>query len=113
MAPPLNPIVEIRSHQHIFESGLLLQRWPTTNEQIKSTGRRESSSINMSPSELPQLIQVPLNSEMAGRLRRWAESSGQSIEQIAHQLLRASITVLGDQSHWSVAPADEPPANRP
>jgi hypothetical protein len=86
-----------------------------------TTGRRESSSINMSPSkplecrrnESPQLIRVELDSEMAGRLMRWAESSGQSIEQIAHQLLRASITVLGDQPPWSDAPSGDPPTSQP
>jgi len=45
------------------------------------------------------------------QLQRWSASNGRSVEDIAAQLLSASVRVMGDLSAWPADPPGAPPAS--
>lgn len=58
-------------------------------------------------------IVLELDQDVIEQLARWSTSSGQCIEDIARQLLMASVRVMGDRPAWPVQPPDASPASPP
>lgn len=58
-------------------------------------------------------IELELEQDVIERLARWSASSGRCIEDIACQLLNASVRVMDDHPSWTLHPPDAPPASEP
>ena len=65
------------------------------------------------PSRQRHRIELELEHDVIAHLARWSASSGRCIEDIACQLLNASVRVLGDRPTWQPDPPGAPPASEP
>jgi hypothetical protein len=65
-------------------------------------------SIGPSEKILPVRIELELGADVAARLAVWARASGRSEEEIAEQLLNASVRVMDPEAPWPADPPDAP-----
>jgi hypothetical protein len=65
-------------------------------------------SFGPSDKNPPVRIELELSADVAARLAVWAQASGRSEEEIAEQLLNASVRVMDPEAPWPADPPDVP-----
>lgn len=69
------------------------------------------SGFEQDPHQPIRRIVITPDTDVLKQLEQWSASSGRSIEDIALQLLHASVRVMGDLSAWPVDPPAAPPTS--